>query len=95
MFDTRPYRVFPCRILVWITTLVDRSIRFLNLGMSSTVEAHVQVLRQIPSYRELPVPQELLAEGQRQFIILRALHVAFLEFIVVAHDIRIERKVLR
>ena len=92
---TCPHRVFPCRILVWIEVFVYRRVRFFYLGMGSTVEVHVEVLGQIPSYRELTVPQELLAERKRQLVALGAFHIALLQLIIVAHHLRIESDVLR
>ena len=62
--------------------------------MSGTVEAHVQILGKVPTYREFSVPQELFAERKRQFAVLRALHVAFLQFVVVTQYLRVERQVL-
>ena len=92
---TCPHRIFPCRILVGIEVFVYRRVRFFYLGMCGTVEVHVEILGQVPAYRELTVPQELLAEGQRQLIAVGAFHVALLKFIIVAQHFRIERYVLR
>ena len=61
-----PHAVFPSLIVVSIEVFVDGRIGFLNFSVGSTLEVHVQVLRQIPAQGEIAVPKELLAEGQRQ-----------------------------
>ena len=100
VLDAGPYRIFPSVILVGIEVLVHRCVRFLYLGMGSTLEVHVQVLGQVPTQGELSIPKELLAEGKRQVSIYpcrtthRCLHISFLQLIVVASHLGIERHVL-
>ena len=53
-------------VLVSIEVLVDWGIRFFYLRMGGTLEVHVQILGQVPTHRELTVPEELFAERQRQ-----------------------------
>ena len=100
MLDAGPYRIFPSVILVGIEVLVHRCVRFLYLGMGSALEVHVQVLGQVPTQGELSIPKELLAEGKWQVRFYtcrtthRRLHVSFLQLIVVASHLGIERHVL-
>ena len=63
--------------------------------MCGRLEVHVQILRQVPAYGEVPIPQELLAEGQRQVGVLGVLQVALLQLVVVAQYLGVERDVLR
>ena len=65
-------------ILVGIKVFVDRGIRFLYLGMSSAIERHVEILRQVPTQGELTIPQELLIEYQWQLRTAQVFHVSFL-----------------
>ena len=55
----------------------------------------MQVACQIPAQGEVTVPQELFAEGERQHIVLCRFHVPFLQFVVVAYHLGVERDVLR
>ena len=55
----------------------------------------MKVLREVPSYVEIPVPKELLAEGKRQLVALCRLHVPFLELVVAACYIGVEAYGLR
>ena len=89
------HRIFPCIVAVWIEVFVDRRVGLFHLGMSGTLEVHVQILRQVPTQREVTVPEELLTERQRQLRTAEVLHVAFLQFVVVARDIGVECHVLR
>ena len=76
--------------MIGVEVLVDGSVGFLNLGVGGTLEVHVQVPGQIPAQLKLSVPQELLAESERQLIILGRFHVALLQLIVVTGDFRVE-----
>ena len=95
MLDTGPHRVLPSRIAVGIEVFVHRRVGFLNLSVGGTLEVHVQVLRQVPTQLELTVPQELLAERQRQVGVLCILQVALLQLIVVTRHLRVKRDGLR
>ena len=95
MLDTCPHGVFPSRILVWIEVFVYRSVWFLDFCMSGTVETHVEVLGEIPAYGEFPVPEELLAECQRQLTVLQTLHIPLLQLIIVSEHLGVEGDVLR
>ena len=55
----------------------------------------MQILRKVPTQIELTVPQELRRKRQRQVLILSSLHVALLQFVVVASYLGIEAYVLR
>ena len=63
--------------------------------MCGTLEIHVEVLCKVPSEGELTVPQELFAEGERQFGIHTVLHIALLKLVIGASHVGIERDVLR
>ena len=92
--------VFPSGVLVGIEVAVDGRVGFLDLGVGGTLEVHVEVLREVPAQREIAVPQELLAEGQRQSASAATahrdgLHVALLQLVVVAEDVGVEGDALR
>ena len=95
MLNGCPYRVFPHLIAVGIQILIDGHIWLFNLGIGSTLEVHVQILRKVPTQIELTVPQELRRKRERQVLILSSLHVALLQFVVVARYLGIEAYVLR
>ena len=57
------HRVFPCIVAVRIEVFVDRRVGLFHFGMSGTLEVHVQILRQVPTQREVTVPKELLAKA--------------------------------
>ena len=57
------HRVFPCIVAVWIEVFVDGCIGLFHLGMSGTLEVHVQILRQVPTQREVTIPKELFAKA--------------------------------
>ena len=63
MLDALPYGVFPGRVAVGIEVFVDRCVGLFNLGTGGTSEVQVQVLGEVPAYREVAVPVELLVEG--------------------------------
>ena len=47
---TLPHRVLPCLILLWIEVFVDWGVWFLYLCVCGTLEIHVQVLCEVPTY---------------------------------------------
>ena len=55
----------------------------------------MEALGEIPAYGKLAIPQKLLTEGQGQLLTAYALHVALLQFVVVAQHLGIERDALR
>ena len=55
----------------------------------------MQILRKVPTQIELTVPQELRRKRERQVLILSSLHVALLQFVVVARYLGVEANVLR
>ena len=55
----------------------------------------MQILRKVPTQIELTVPQELRRKCQRQVLILSSLHIALLQFVVVARYLGVEAHVLR
>ena len=76
--DALFHRVFPSHILIGVQVLVDWRIGFLNLCTGGRLEGEMQVLGEIPSQREITIPQELLREGKRQVLILQTLQIALL-----------------
>ena len=82
-------------ILVGIEVFVDRCVRLLYLCVCGASEVGVQVLGEVPAHGELSVPEELLAERERQLRVLCRLHVALLQFVVVARHLGVERHILR
>ena len=94
-YRTSIYRILPGMILVGIEIGIHIRIRHIYLCMGGTLEVHMQVLGQIPAQRELAVPEELVAHGERQLRIERTLHIAFLQFIGLVRHLRIEGDVLR
>ena len=55
----------------------------------------MKVFCQVPSYGELAVPEELLAEGEWQFGTCCLFEVALLHLVVVACQLAVERDTLR
>ena len=55
----------------------------------------MQILRKVPTQIELTVPQELRRKCQRQVLILSSLHIALLQFVVVARYLGVEAHILR
>ena len=94
-YRTSIHRILPGMILVGIEIGIHIRIRHIYLCMGGTLEVHVQVLGQIPAQRELAVPEELVAHGERQLRIERTLHIAFLQLISLVRHLRIEGDVLR
>ena len=94
-YRTSIHRILPGMILVGIEIGIHIRIRHIYLCMGGTLEVHVQVLGQIPAQRELAVPEELVAHGERQLRIERTLHIAFLQLIGLVRHLRIEGYVLR
>ena len=94
-YRTPIHRILPGMILVGIEIGIHIRIRHIYLCMGGTLEVHVQVLGQIPAQRELAVPKELVAHGERQLRIERTLHIAFLQLISLVRHLRIEGDVLR
>ena len=94
-YRTPIHRILPGMILVGIKIGIHIRIRHIYLCMGGTLEVHVQVLGQIPAQRELAVPEELVAHGERQLRIERTLHIAFLQLIGLVRHLRIEGNVLR
>ena len=86
VLDAGPYRVLPCRIAVRIEVFVDGfvTVGLLNLSLCARLEIHVQVLGEVPAQREVAVPQELRAEGDRQRRAAEVVHIALLQFVVRA-----------
>ena len=95
MADTGPHGVLPRLVTVRIQVFVHGCIGFLYLGVGSALEIHVQIASQVPTNRELPVPQELLAERQGKLGVLQRFHIPFLEFIVITGHLCIESHILR
>ena len=95
MTDTVEHRVFPGSITVGIEILVHRSIRLFNLRTGSRLEIEVEVTREVPPQGEVAVPKELLVEHQFEILVLKALKVAFLQFVVATAHLGIERDALR
>ena len=71
--------VFPRFVAVGIEVLVDGGVGFLHLGVGGRLEVHVEVLRQVPTQREVAVPEELFVERQRQLRPAQVFHVALLQ----------------
>ena len=94
-YRTPIHRILPGMILVGIEIGIHIRIRHIYLCMGGTLEVHVQVLGQIPAQRELAVPEELVAHGERQLRIERTLHITFLQLIGLVRHLRIEGDVLR
>ena len=61
--------------------------------MSSGGVSEFQGFENIPSDGEVTVPKELLGEGDRQ--LRTSVDVALLQFVVSAHEVRVEREALR
>lgn len=93
--QTLLHRVLPCLVVVGIEVLIDGGVGLLDLGVGGTLEVHVQILGQVPANLELSVPEELLAEGERQLVVLGRLHVALLQLVVVARNLGVEAHALR
>ena len=93
--DALLHGVLPGCVTVGIEVFVDGRVGLLYLSMSGTLEVHVEILGEVPSEREVAVPDELLAEGQRQVGILGILEVALLQLVVGARDVGVERDALR
>ena len=95
VLDACPHRVLPGMILVGVEIFVDGCVRLLYLCVCGTAEVGVQVLGEVPAHGELSVPEELLAERERQLRVLCRLHVALLQLVVVARHLGVERHILR
>ena len=95
MADALLHGVLPGCVAVGIEVFVDGRVGLLYLSMSGTLEVHVEILGEVPSEREVAVPDELLAEGQRQVGILGILEVALLQLVIGARNVGVERDALR
>ena len=75
--------VLPSLIGIGIEILVDRRVGFLHLSVRSTLEGEMECLEDVPAQLEIPVPEVLLAEGERQGVgVLNVVDVSLLEFVV-------------
>ena len=62
--------------------------------MGSRLETEVQILREVPSQREIAVPEEFLTEDQRNCLSAQILKVTLLQFIILTTDRRVETDTL-
>ena len=54
--------------MICVEILVYWGIGFFYLSMCSRLEIEVQIFCEVPSQREVAIPEELLVEDQRQFL---------------------------
>ena len=96
MLDAVPYGILPCRVTVWIEVFVDGlvAIGLLNLCLCARLEVQVEVLGEVPAYGEVTVPQNLRTEGDGQRRTAEVVHVALLQLVVGAHQLRVKRNIL-
>ena len=85
--------VFPYRIFVRVEILVDDHVWLLDFGMCGRSPRQFERLEDVPSDGEVAVPEELLREGDWQF--RACIDVTQLLFVIVAHDVGVEREALR
>ena len=97
VLDAGPYGVFPCRVAVGIEVFVDGlvAVGFLHLSLCARLEVQVQRLGDIPAQREVAVPEYLRVECRRHLRAVEVFHVALLQLVVVAYNLRVEGDVLR
>ena len=67
----------------------------LDFGARARTKAGVNALRQIPTQGEVSLPTVVATPSEGQGTIVQVLHIALLEFVIIAHDIGIERQTLR
>ncbi len=90
-----PNRVFPSGVRIGVKVFIYWRVRLFNLRVRDRREVHVDALGDVPADGEIAVPEELRRERYGQLVVVGGLHVALLQLVVSAVDVRRERDVLR